>query len=210
MSVLSDRAINQAIQKKAIIIDPLLPNNIQPSSIDLTLYREIEIFENEDPIDITKIRKEEIKTRTRLLNIENGYILKPGHFVTGYSHEYIEISTSFCGIICNRNSLSKIGINAAISSYMNPGFRGRKVIVIANNGMADIILYPNIRICQLVLFQLDSETIRDFDNRHDLNANNFFNQFKNSIKEYNVKLDTVDNPLADFLNKRIAEMAKRH
>ena len=111
-----------------MVIDPFIADNLQPGSIDLTLYKFIGVLDDSQPV-ILPVGKEDIERRTKVVDISTGYVLKAGSFVTGYSNEQIRLPSNINGIITNRNSLARIGLNAGISSYINPGFHGRKVIV---------------------------------------------------------------------------------
>ncbi len=204
MPSLSDTEIAEARAKGLLVIDPFIADNLQPGSIDLTLYKFIEVLDDSQPV-ILPVGKEDIERRTKVVDISTGYVLKAGSFVTGYSNEQIRLPSNINGIITNRNSLARIGLNAGISSYINPGFHGRKVIVIKNESRADITIKAGLRICQLVLFHLGSETLRSYDNRH--NEAEILSKLKEKGNGSARRTPGIDDSLSDFLNKRIAQMA---
>ena len=207
MTTLSDSEILEFLREKKLVITNLPADNIQLGSVDLTLGETIEVVTGNEPIDISTISKDEIKQRTEEVNIKDGYELKPSEIVTGYSSEKIEMPSDLNGIIVNRNSLAKIGIDAAISQYINPGFAGHKIIVIKNISNRVIRIKSGIRICSLVLFRVGNSSIRSYYSRHD--SSKIFNYINSKEMELDVSKDNrkIDSSLADFMNERIDAMA---
>lgn len=201
MSVLSDREIFKAIEKKMISIDPLTNNSVQPASIDLTLFNSAEVFEK-DFIDLRNIDQEDLKQSTKFIDISDGYTIDPGEYFTGYTNEHIHLSSFYNGRISNRNSITKIGLNAAINTYINPGFSGRMPLVIFNFSRHPIKIYPGIRICQLEIYSLEGEAIRSYDDRYDESK---LSSYVNAIrkKEMTNSVDLNDTYLSDFLKDSI-------
>ena len=48
--ILSDRTLREEITSGRILIDPFVPDNVQPSSIDLTVDRYFRVFRNHTEI----------------------------------------------------------------------------------------------------------------------------------------------------------------
>lgn len=205
MSALTDADIIELRKLGFLSIEPFIPDNLQPASIDLTLHPTIEIFDPKDSVIDLSSDDKYWKSCMDEKDITNGYELKPGSIVVGQSAEFIKMPSNLNGIITNRNSLAKIGINANISSYINPGFRGHKIIVIKNEGPVAIRLVPNIRICQLILFRLNNNTIRDYSNRHD---GEIIWQHKDILNSGAVKKPPVDNALSRVMNESIEKFIK--
>ncbi len=207
MSSMSDRAIQEALKRKDLIIEPLIFDNVQPGSIDLTLGSSIDIFCPNKSVDLWSIRKDELQAFTQTIDITDGYDLQPGQFVKGHSKEMIKLPCFINGEILNRNSLVSIGLNAALSQYINPGFNGHKIIVLHNMSNQVIRIKAGIRICQLVLFKMDGESIRSYEHRHDLSEmSNYIDELEATIKVDKNK--HIDTSLSDFMNKRIDEIAQ--
>ncbi|MGH2473800.1 MAG: dCTP deaminase [Candidatus Limnocylindrales bacterium] len=91
MSVLSDRDIRGALEAQRIRIDPYDPEDLQPSSVDLHLDRSFRVFRNNryPYIDVRAPQPD----LTELLTIANDepFILHPGEFVLGQTHEWVEL-----------------------------------------------------------------------------------------------------------------------
>ena len=207
MPVYSDKAILEAIENGVLGITPLTPNNVQPASVDLTLGENIEILTPGD-IDLFSTDTGVLKTRTETHCIRDGYKLNPNSYVVGYSAEYLHFSTFINGRIDNRNSLARLGLDISAGCYINPGFEGHMPLVIRNCGQSSIILRPGVRICQLVIFHLTGQSIRNYDNRHDLG--DIINQAMQHVADINLHNEMPkDTSLADFLDERITTVAKR-
>lgn len=57
MSSMSNRALQQSIKNKDLVITPFNTNDIQPGSIVLTLGSTIDVFSPTKPIDLESIQK---------------------------------------------------------------------------------------------------------------------------------------------------------
>jgi deoxycytidine triphosphate deaminase len=89
--VLSDRDIRAEIEARRIVIDPFIPEAVQPSSVDLHLDRRFRVFRNSryPYIDV----REEQPELTELVEISDDepFILHPGEFVLGSTLERVEL-----------------------------------------------------------------------------------------------------------------------
>ena len=209
MPVLCDKDVYMAIANRQLNIDPLIRNNVQPGSVDLTLHNKIEVMELPPRIDFSAISSPELKSFRKEIDItETGYELKPGDFVTGYSEELLELPKNVVGKLSNRNSLVRVGLDAAISTFANPGFKGRKTIVIRNFGPSTLILRPGMRICQITFFTMSSEALRGYEERHDEKLLEQFTPI--DFPGLRESVENIDNALSDFLNDSIRRAAARN
>ena len=108
MSVLSDRAISDAMVNDGLVIDPFDVNLLQPASLDIRLSPTIlrydppmRISDSIDPY-ITKVLMSTFK-------IHDHYLLEPKEFVLGSSVERIEMPSSLVGRIEGKSSLGRLG-----------------------------------------------------------------------------------------------------
>jgi len=164
MSILSDIKLLEKVYDKELIIEPFIYGNIQPSSIDLTLDNTIKIFKaSKQDINIY----EEISKDLYDEKILDKYIIKPSEMILGQIKETIHLSDSMNGQIQNRNSLIRKGINVGLSTYINPGYKGKLPIVIQNIGTFNIQLVPGMRICQLVIQEVKPPVKVGYGNRKD-------------------------------------------
>ena len=210
MSSMSNRSIQQSIKNKELVIEPLYLDNIQPGSIDLTLGQTIDVLCPTKPIDIESMQKdpqEELQKLTQSIDITDGYDLQPSQLVKGYSKEKLKLPSYINGVIFNIDSLVSIGLNAAISQYVNPGFNGHKTIVIYNMSNQVIRIKAGIRICKLVLFKMDDNPIISKEHNLDLNEiSSYIDELEATRTDENSR--HLDTSIADFMNKRIDEIVK--
>ena len=210
MSTMSNRSIQQSIKNKEIVIEPLYLDNIQPVSIDLTLGQTIDVLCPTKQIDLESIQKDaqdELQKLTQKIDITEGYDLQPGQLVKGYSKETIKLPSNINGLIFNIDSLASIGLNAALSQYVNPGFNGHKTIMIYNMSNQVIRIKAGIRICKLVFFKMDDNSIRSDEHYLDLNeVSSYIDELEATWKDDSSR--HLDTSIADFMNKRIDVIVK--
>lgn len=214
MAVLSDVRILEKIFDNEFGIHPLSVDNIQASSIDLTLDR--------------KIRRQ--KEGTKINAFEQSadyfeefeldkYTLEPGEFILGQIREIISIPSSLCGMIQNRNSVIRLGLNVGLSTYINPGYSGQLPIAIHNAGAFAIDLTPGMRICQLVLYDVSPVPERDYSQRHDskymherdvqTSKLHLDQEFTEYLRTYNPPRKYINRTeLQSFFESRFEEKAK--
>ena len=91
MSVLSDHDIQAALDAGTVRINPYDPHDLQPSSVDLHLDRSFRVFRNNRYafIDVRAPQPD----LTELLKVadDEPFILHPGEFVLGQTHEWVEL-----------------------------------------------------------------------------------------------------------------------
>ena len=210
MSSMSNRAIQEAITNKDLVIDPLNFDSIKSGNIDLTLASTIDFFRPTKPIDLVSIQKDaqdELQQLTQTIDITEGYDLQPGQLVKGYSKENIKLPSFICGIIFNIDSLASIGLNAALSQYVNPSFNGHKTIVLYNMSNQVIRIKAGLRICNLVLFKTDDNPISSDEHHLDLNeVSSYIDELEATETDDNSS--NLDTSIADFMTKRIDEIVK--
>src|SRR5574338_246999 len=87
--ILSDRDIRAAIEAGRIVIDPFVPDAVQPSSVDLHLGNRFRVFRNNRTAVIDpRVEQPEL---TELVEItgDEPFILHPGEFVLGATYERV-------------------------------------------------------------------------------------------------------------------------
>ena len=164
--ILTDREIQTAINRGAIIIDPApVEKAYSSTSADLTLDPNISIFKPgnvgiEKTIDptIDNFNTEEIlKHLTDPYEIPpDGYILNQTRLILAYSKEYIDLrpDPKFAAWVEGKSSLSRIGLSIHITApTIHSGFNGRIRLEIVNQGHHPIRLKSGMRICQLIFEQ---------------------------------------------------------
>ena len=141
--ILNDRALWMAAQKG--LVKPFLEENIQGSSIDLTLGNHIKV-ENESPIG---------KLWTDFDMTDTDYGLRPGEFVLAHTAETITIPEDCSAMVLLRSSAARAGFEHSLAGWCDPGFSGQLTLELRNNlRHRNLWLEPGLRLCQLVVHRM--------------------------------------------------------
>jgi dCTP deaminase len=153
--VLSDRSLREAIASGRLQIDPFDASAIQPSSIDLRLGPVFRVFLNRTDTHIDP-RKDQTDLTERV-SIPEGeaFVLHPGEFVLGGTLEAVTMPDDLVGRIEGKSSLGRLGLMVhSTAGYVDPGFRGKLTLELANNATLPILLWPGMEIGQLSISEL--------------------------------------------------------
>jgi dCTP deaminase len=153
--ILSDRTIREELDAGRIVIDPLDESSIQPSSVDLRLDRLFRVFLNHTMpvIDV----KEDLEDLTRLVKIDDGeaFILHPGEFVLGSTHEKVSLPDDLVGRIEGKSSLGRLGLLIhSTAGFIDAGFSGHITLELSNVANLPITLYPGMKIGQVSFLRM--------------------------------------------------------
>jgi deoxycytidine triphosphate deaminase len=91
VSVLSDRDIRASLEAGSVRIDPYDPHDLQPSSVDLHLDRSFRVFRNNRYAFIDVRAPQPDLTELLTIADDEPFILHPGEFVLGQTHEWVEL-----------------------------------------------------------------------------------------------------------------------
>jgi dCTP deaminase len=90
-SVLSDGTIRRLVDEGRVRIDPWDETMVQPASVDLRLGSSFRVFHNHriGAIDLA----DPPRNLTEHVEIDDGesFVIHPGEFVLGRTHEYVEL-----------------------------------------------------------------------------------------------------------------------
>ena len=103
--ILSDRSIKRLIKEGRLSIEPLKEENIQASSIDLTLGEDV-IFYRVDFIDV---KAGELPVERRTIP-EEGIVIEPKSFLLATTLEYIRLPEDITAFVEGRSSLGRLGL----------------------------------------------------------------------------------------------------
>jgi dCTP deaminase len=155
--VLSDRDIRAEIEGGRIVIDPYIPEAVQPSSVDLHLDRRFRVFRNSryPYIDVREPQPE----LTELLEIagDEPFILHPGEFVLGSTLERVELPNDLVARLEGKSSLGRLGLLIhSTAGYVDPGWEGNLTLELSNVANLPITLYDGMKIGQISFQRLSS------------------------------------------------------
>jgi len=155
--ILSDRDIRAEIAAGRIVIDPYIPDAVQPSSVDLHLDRRFRVFRNSryPYIDVRTDQPE----LTELVEIagDEPFILHPGEFVLGSTFERVELPNDLVARLEGKSSLGRLGLLIhSTAGYVDPGWEGNLTLELSNVANLPITLYDGMKIGQISFQRLTS------------------------------------------------------
>jgi dCTP deaminase len=162
-SVLSDTTIRELIESGRIVIEPFDVSMVQPASVDIRLGSSFRVFHNHriQSIDLGNPPRD----LTEHVEVEEGgeFVIHPGEFVLGRTHEWVEIPDDIVCRIEGKSSIGRLGLVVhATAGFVDPGFKGTLTLEIANFNSVPIVLRPGLFICQLSFMALDRPAERPY------------------------------------------------
>ena len=155
--LLSDRDILAELAAERIRIEPYDEAMVQPSSIDFRLDRFFRVFENHRYPHIDPAADQSDLTRMVEPEGDEPFILHPGEFVLGSTHEVVSLPDDIAARVEGKSSLGRLGLlTHATAGFVDPGFSGHVTLELANVATLPIKLYPGMKIGQLCFIRLSS------------------------------------------------------
>lgn len=94
------------------------------------------------------------------------YLVLPAHHtVLGATLEYIKLPSDVAGQILTKSSWARTFITIETAPWVHPLYRGCLTLEIANVSNTPIILYPGVKIAQLVLLKTMHDTVEADEDR---------------------------------------------
>jgi dCTP deaminase len=155
--VLSDRDIRAEIEAGRIVIDPFIPEAVQPSSVDLHLDRRFRVFRN-SRYPFIDVRADQ-PDMTELVEIagDDPFILHPGEFVLGSTFERVGLPNDLVARLEGKSSLGRLGLLIhSTAGYVDPGWEGNLTLELSNVANLPITLYDGMKIGQISFQRLSS------------------------------------------------------
>ena len=155
--VLSDRDIRAEIEAGRIVIDPFIPEAVQPSSVDLHLDRRFRVFRN-SRYPFIDVRADQPEL-TELVEIggDDPFILHPGEFVLGSTYERVALPNDLVARLEGKSSLGRLGLLIhSTAGYVDPGWEGNLTLELSNVANLPITLYDGMKIGQISFQRLSS------------------------------------------------------
>jgi dCTP deaminase len=165
--ILSDVDILRRLERGDLVVDPLDDPDlqVQPASIDLRLGREFLEFQRTNIPCIHPNSEREVDEYVTETVVEEGgeFILHPGDFVLGTTHERVEIPDDLIAHVEGRSSLGRLAIVVhATAGLCDPGYRGQITLELSNLGTAPVSLTPGMRVSQLTFTELSTPAERPY------------------------------------------------
>lgn len=161
--VFSDADIVNALKEGAITVDPYDPEQVQPASLDLRLGETFLVFtpHGQGAVDV-KHPTEDLMDEV-VIEGDNAFVLHPGEFVLGVTHEKVGLSDGVVGQLNGKSSLGRLGIIVhATAGFIDPGNTLRPTLELSNIGRLPVKLYPMMPIAQIAFTKLITPSERPY------------------------------------------------
>lgn len=168
--VLSDRSIKLEIAKGRIVVEPLNPSDIQPSSIDLHLADEFRVFYNSRHPYIDPLADQPDLTELVHASATEPFVLHPGEFVLGATVEHVELPADIVARLEGKSSLGRLGLLIhSTAGFIDPGWKGRLTLELSNVANLPVLLTPGMPIGQISFSMMTTEVERPYGH-HELSS----------------------------------------
>ncbi|MBW2725895.1 MAG: dCTP deaminase [Deltaproteobacteria bacterium] len=159
MSVLTRDVILEEIAAGRLTITPLDESQVGVASIDLTLGDEIRQI-NPAPGAIDIVEGTDYREHTRVVSLEQPYVLMPGETIHGITCELVELPPNLCGFLEGRSRYARLGLMIHVTSALvQPGVCNRQVLELSNVSSQPLRIHAGVRICQLVLMRTEGTAV---------------------------------------------------
>lgn len=161
--VLSDVTIRLELARGRIVIDPCDPDDIQPSSVDLHLGADFQVFRNSRYPYIDPSREQPGLTEALTASQTEPFVLHPGEFALGTTVEHIALPDDIVGRLEGKSSLGRLGLLIhSTAGYVDPGWAGRLTLELSNVANLPILLVPGMEIGQVSFTQMTTPVDRPY------------------------------------------------
>lgn len=149
MAILTGNEILNKITEGSIKIEPFNESNINPNSYNLTLGKELLIY-NEGLLDSKRPNN-----TTKLTIPDQGLILQPGRLYLAKTQEYTE-TKGLVPVLHGRSSLGRLGLFVHVTAgYGDVGYAGNWTLELM--AVQPLKIYPGMKICQIVYNTIQGE-----------------------------------------------------
>lgn len=148
--ILSDQTIRAQLASGRIKIDPLGPEAVQPSSVDLRLDSVFRVFRNYTASVIDPMEDQTALTEEVTIGDDGHFILHPGEFALGSTLEQVGLPDDLVGRIDGKSSLGRLGLLIhTTAGFVDPGFEGYLTLELSNVASLPIKLYAGMWVGQI-------------------------------------------------------------
>lgn len=161
--VLSDRTIRLEMAAGNIVIEPCDPDDIQPSSVDLHLGADFQVFRNSRYPYIDPAREQPGLTERVTASVEVPFVLHPSEFALGTTVERIGLPDDVVGRLEGKSSLGRLGLLIhSTAGYVDPGWDGTLTLELSNVANLPILLTPGMKIGQVSFSRMSTPVDRPY------------------------------------------------
>ena len=157
--ILTRDVILREIAAGRIVVEPLVPDQIGPASIDLHLGDEIRVMEGgPDVVSVTE--DTDYRTITRVRALDGPYLLRPGETIHGITRERIRLPGDIAGWLEGRSRYARLGLMIHVTAgFVAPGVASRQVLEMSNVAGRPLAIRAAVRVCQIVLQRCEGSAV---------------------------------------------------
>ncbi len=161
--VLSDRSIVEEMAVGRVVVDPCDPADIQPSSIDLHLGTQFQVFRNSRyPYIDPSVEQRGLMDLVEA-SVEEPFVLHPGEFVLGATVEKVTLPSDIVARLEGKSSLGRLGLLIhSTAGYIDPGWNGTLTLELSNVANLPIVLTPGMAIGQISFMRMTTPVDRPY------------------------------------------------
>lgn len=161
--ILSDKTIKRLIKEGDIKIDPFREDQLQPASYDVRIGSEFMVFDNSKTTVIDPRENAETAMRKVEVSESEPFVLHPREFALAATKEIIGVNEKYLYMLNGKSSLGRLGLLVhATAGFIDPGNELRVTLELFNVATMPILLYPGMKIGQVVFEQLSEPCERPY------------------------------------------------
>ena len=157
--ILTRDVIRRELDAGRIVVEPLLPDQIGPASIDLHLGDEIRVMHaGREPVAVTD--DADYRAITDVRRLDEPYPLAPGATIHGITRERITLPGDIGGWLEGRSRFARLGLMIHVTSgFVQPGAATRQVLEMSNVSARTLLIHAGVRLCQIVLQRCEGSAV---------------------------------------------------
>ena len=165
--ILPDTAIHRRVagvtHAPKLVIEPFVPQHVQPATIDLTLDRRFKIMVNRGiPIDPYNLHVDSLYEEVTV-PLGGYFSLEPDMFVLGSTVERFEFPADLTGRLEGKSSLARLGLVVhSTAGFFDPGFKGTCTLEFSSSAPSPILLYPGMKIAHMSFHLMDGRSNKPY------------------------------------------------
>lgn len=171
--MLTASEILKRMEKGEIVISDFVEKRLNPNSYNLTLDKNLLIYDIEDFRDPrslsprTTVHVLDSKVKNPVKNIiipDGGLVLLPGVLYLGSTNEYTE-THNLVPCLNGRSSLGRLGLCIHVTAgFGDIGFKGKWTLEMTV--VHPLKIYPNMEICQIYYNEITGEVDRVYEGKY--------------------------------------------
>lgn len=161
--ILSDRTIKKLVKTGEIKIEPFCEEQLQPASYDVRVGHEFMVFDNSKTTVIDP--RKDLQTAMRKVEVteDEPFVLHPGEFALAATEEIVGVDENHLFMLNGKSSLGRLGLLVhATAGFIDPGNELRVTLELFNVATMPILIYPGMKIGQVVFEQLTEPCDRPY------------------------------------------------